>query len=63
MVDPALTQLDRLIDDPDTFQPVRFAAIKDVLDRNGYKPPTQIEVITDAAIEADIARLEAELDL
>jgi hypothetical protein len=37
MVDPALTELRRLVDEADT-DAVKLAAIKDVLDRAGYKP-------------------------
>lgn len=37
MVDPALTELNRLIVSAET-DAVKLAAIKDVLDRAGYKP-------------------------
>ena len=42
---------------------VRLAAVKDLFDRTGHKMPVQIEVMTDAMVEAEIARREAELDL
>jgi hypothetical protein len=38
MVDPALTELNRIITSPDVTDAVRLAAIKDVLDRAGYRP-------------------------
>lgn len=37
MVDPALTQLARIVEDGES-DAVKLAAIKDVLDRAGYKP-------------------------
>ena len=37
MVDPALTQLKRIVEEGET-DAVKLAAIKDVLDRAGYKP-------------------------
>jgi hypothetical protein len=46
MVDPALVQLQALLLGAEA-EPVRLAAVKDILDRNGYKPVDRIEV-TDA---------------
>lgn len=61
LVGPALTQLARIVNNADTPHAVRLAAIRDILDRTGYKPATQLEVITLDVIEREIARLEAEL--
>ncbi len=61
LVAPALVQYRNLIEDPDTPAAVRASVLRDLFDRTGYKPPTQIEVLTDAMIEADIERLEQEL--
>ena len=41
--------------------PVAPVAIRDVLDRAGVTPPKPVKVITLEMIEAEIARLEAEL--
>jgi hypothetical protein len=41
MVDPALNRLLKLIDDP--FSSTALAAVKDVLDRNGYGARQRIE--------------------
>ena len=49
--------------DEDTPPAVRLAAVKDILDRTGYKPAQTVEIITIGAIEAEILRLEAELGL
>ncbi len=61
LVGPALTQLTDLLVDPDTPPAVRLAAVRDILDRTGYKPATRVEVLTIGIVEAEIARLEAEL--
>ncbi len=61
LVAPALIQLRRLVDDPTVADPVKFAAIRDILDRTGYKAPLQVEVVTMDAVERAIAELEAEL--
>ena len=61
LVGPALVQLRRLIEDPKVSDAVKLAAIRDLLDRTGYKPTERVEVITMDMIEAEIARLEAEL--
>ena len=61
MVDPALTQLLRLVDATDISEHVRYAAIKDVLDRAGYKPSTQVDVtVTRDMMEAEYERLIAD---
>lgn len=49
--------------DAHTPPAVRLAAVKDILDRTGYRPTQQVEIITIGAIEAEIARLEVELGL
>jgi len=41
---------------------VALVAIRDVLDRAGVTPPKPVEVITMEMIEAEIARLETELE-
>lgn len=61
LVGPALIKLRELLEDEDTPAHVRFAAVKDILDRTGYKPVEQVEVLTMDMIEREIARLEAEL--
>src|SRR5688572_14527001 len=42
LVDPAITQLARLIDDADS-DAVKLSAVKDALDRAGYKPTEKRE--------------------
>jgi uncharacterized membrane-anchored protein len=49
MVHPALTALRKLIDDADSDS-VRIAAIRDILDRTGFKPTLQIESAEDVTI-------------
>ena len=61
LVGPALTAL-RIIVNDETIQPaVRLAAARDILDRTGYKPATQVEVLTMDLVEREIVRLEQEL--
>ncbi len=60
LVGPALLQLRDIIEEEDTPPAVRLAAIRDVLDRTGYRPVQQLEVLTIGVVEAEIARLEAE---
>lgn len=43
MVDPALNALRKLIDIADSDS-VRLSAVKDILDRAGYKPQQRIDV-------------------
>ncbi len=59
----ALIELKDIIDSPDTPPAVKLAAIRDVLDRVGLKPVTELEVthITQDTVDREIARLEAEL--
>jgi hypothetical protein len=42
LVDPALSALSRLVDQADS-EVVQLAAIKDVLDRAGFKPTERVE--------------------
>jgi len=57
--EPVLAEMIRLaLDEKDPR--VRFQACKDVLDRVGLAAPKEIHITTDI-IEAEIARLEAEL--
>ena len=60
LVDPALTKLAALVNDDTTPDAVKLAAIRDILDRTGYKPPTQIEVISRDSLEREYERLIAE---
>ena len=60
LVGPALMQYRRIIEAPDVDDRVKLAALRDLFDRTGYKPPVQVEFISDAAIEADIKRIEDE---
>jgi len=50
MVDPALTALRRLLDEADSDS-VRYAAIRDILDRAGYKPKDRVEQTGKVVIE------------
>ena len=63
LVGPALIELDKIVRKEDTPDNVRLAAVRDVLDRTGHKAPTEIKILSDAAIEADIERLEEEQGL
>jgi len=62
LVAPALMQYRRMIEDPATPEHVRARLLVDLFDRTGHKAPTQIEMYTDAGVEAEIARREAELE-
>lgn len=62
LVGPALVALRDIVQDVAAPESVRLAAAKDILDRTGYKPPVQVEVLTISFVEQEIARLEAELD-
>ena len=63
MVDPALTQLLRIVRSGDS-DAVQLAAIKDVLDRAGYKPKEKVDLnvgygrLSDDELEARIAEFE-----
>ena len=61
LVGPILVEIARIIQDPDVADTVKFAACRDILDRTGYKPVQQLEVLTIGMVEAEIARLVAEL--
>ncbi len=43
MVEPALTQLHRLMESAET-ESVKLAAVKDILDRAGYKPKERVQM-------------------
>ena len=45
LLGPAMVEIGRIIREPDVADNVKFSAIKDLLDRTGYKPVTQIELI------------------
>ena len=63
LVGPALIRMHDILTNKDTPPAVRLAAVKDILDRTGYKPAQTVEIITIGAIEAEILRLEAELEV
>lgn len=62
LVGPALARITKLIEVDDVPSAVQLAASKDMLDRAGHKPVDKSEVLllTDEAIAAEIARLKAE---
>lgn len=63
-VDPLLSELLRLALDPGADTRVRLAAIRDALDRAGLGAVRKAEITVEeatAVIDAEIARLEAEL--
>jgi hypothetical protein len=55
LVSPALARLLDLLEDRDTPPSVVLGAIREILTRTGYGEP-----ISNSAVEAEIARLEAE---
>ncbi len=57
LLGPALTRLKGIIDNQKTPPAVLLAAIKDILDRTGYKPVEQVEVFTIDNVQAEINRL------
>ena len=61
LVGPALIEMARIIKDPGAADHVKLAACRDILDRTGFKPVQQLEVLTIGVVEAEIAQLEAEL--
>ncbi len=61
LVGPALVELRNLVADPTTPPAVKLAAVRDILDRTGFKPAQQIEMVTMGAVEAAIIELEKEL--
>ena len=61
LVGPALVELRALLRNPKTPPNVRMAAVKDILDRNGYRPVQTVGFLTEAQIEDEITRREAEL--
>jgi hypothetical protein len=63
LIGPALTRLTKLIEDDSVPASVAYQAVRDVLDRGGFKPTEKHEVMfTDDMIAAEIARLRGELD-
>lgn len=63
LITPALIEYRRILESPNVSDAVKMQAIRDLLDRTGYKAATTVEVITQDAVEREIARLEAELAL
>ena len=63
LVGPALTQLKTIVDNPKTPPAVKLAAVRDILDRTGHGAVkhTEVTVLSGDIIDAEIARLEAEL--
>ncbi len=59
LVGPALTEMAAILSDDKTPAAVKLGAIKDILDRTGFKPSTVVEVLSIGVVEAEIARLEA----
>ncbi len=45
LVGPALTEMRDILNDDKTPAAVKLGAIKDILDRTGFKPVTQIQVM------------------
>lgn len=61
LVGPALMEYRKIIERKKTPPAVRLAAIRDLLDRTGYKAPTVIDgYLSLDVIEREIARYEAE---
>lgn len=56
MVDPALTELSRLLR-KSKLDPVRMAAVKDVLDRAGFRPIEEVDVTISNIISTLQARI------
>jgi hypothetical protein len=54
LVDPAITELQQLIGQADSDS-VRLSAIKDILDRTGYKPTEKIQSTGDSTIRVEYA--------
>ena len=53
-------QLRRIIEDPNVSDTVKMTAIRDLLDRTGYKPALQVEMISRDALEREYERLVTE---
>ena len=45
LVGPALVEMERIITQPGVADSVKYSAIRDILDRTGFKPATQIEMV------------------
>ena len=63
LVGPALSQLKLIVDNPKTPPAVKLAAVRDILDRTGHGAVkhSEITVLSLDVVDAEIARLEAEL--
>ena len=61
LVAPALIELRGLLQNPETPAGVRQRCIDSILDRTGYKPAERIGFLTEAQVEEEIERREAEL--
>ncbi len=66
LIGPALVELRRLVDESTiatVSASVRFAAVRDILDRGGMKPIEQFEgYLTMEMVEREITRLEGKLE-
>ncbi len=49
LVGPALVKMREILDNKSTPPAVRLAAVRDILDRTGYKPAEQIEITFEQA--------------
>ena len=63
LVSPALSQLKLIVDNPKTPPAVKLAAVRDILDRTGHGAVkhSEITVLSLDVVNAEIARLEAEM--
>jgi len=63
LVSPALAQLKLIVDNPKTPPAVKLAAVRDILDRTGHGAVkhSEITVLSLDVVNAEIARLEAEM--
>ena len=59
LVDPAIGELEKLLK-RSKQDAVRFAAVKDVLDRNGFKPAEKVEVTQQTSMAVILANLSVE---
>jgi len=57
LVGPALTKMREILHDESTPPAVRLAAVRDILDRTGFKPIEQVEI----TVEQAESRLDEEL--
>jgi len=63
MVGPALVELRGALGNDDVPWNVRMRAVDSILDRNGFKAPAMVEILTPERVEEEIAKLQAEREL